>query len=327
MGEANSVKASFGVAVIGDVFVDILACVSDDLSNRGANLNCVDPICPHPGGSALNTASHLASLSRNDQWNLSLYGATGADFWEDFIKNHCNKCGLDFRNTVVPDTATAVCIAVSNSTVQSFISHKGATSKFSPSDLDIEELSQFNHIHLGGIKSTLALQNFLPGVVDELKKRNNNLTFSLNINSGFRGDWCHQLIERMDVFVQNREEALSISGKETVREALIWLASRVKKLAIVTLGHEGLMAVDVLSKCMYKIGAVHIHAADTTGCGDAFIAAFLKYWLSEYDLNRVFVNASKAAAFIALKVGACTELLSDTDYFPNVQLHVDVDQI
>jgi sugar/nucleoside kinase (ribokinase family) len=69
-------------AVLGDAFVDVVAgtLAPDQLPQWGGDVECSRPIQLQPGGSALNTATHLANLSsRNSQHELhvALHTAVG----------------------------------------------------------------------------------------------------------------------------------------------------------------------------------------------------------------------------------------------------------
>mmetsp|Transcript_17296 Transcript_17296/g.20962 ORF Transcript_17296/g.20962 Transcript_17296/m.20962 type:complete len:336 (+) Transcript_17296:20-1027(+) len=312
------------VAVVGDVFVDIIACVRD-LSLHQRNLDVESAIEPQPGGSALNTASHLASLSRKTGWSVSLHGGTGNDMWEDLVKQHCLKCGLVLCNKRFENAATSVCIAVTDSQKQTFISHRGATGLYGPNDLNMDKLIESDHVHLGGIKSTLNLQHALPSIIEDIKRHNPMVTFSLNTNGGYRGDWCRSLLSHVDLFIQNEDEAMSISGTKTTLEALKWLSMKVKAIVVITLGEKGAICYDVKSRKTVEVSGVCISPRDTTGCGDAFIATFLFEWLRGTELVQTMIYATKASASAALTVGACSVLLeSAASCFPQIKLDVKV---
>ena len=69
-------------AVLGDAFVDVVAgtLAPDQLPQWGSDVECSRPIQLHPGGSALNTATYLADLSRcnpNHELHVALHTAVG----------------------------------------------------------------------------------------------------------------------------------------------------------------------------------------------------------------------------------------------------------
>jgi hypothetical protein len=70
-------------AVLGDTFVDVVAGTLSpaQLPTWGGDVECSRPIQLQPGGSALNTATHLASLARghssSGQLHVSLHTAVG----------------------------------------------------------------------------------------------------------------------------------------------------------------------------------------------------------------------------------------------------------
>lgn len=70
-------------AVVGDTFVDVVAgtLAPGQLPKWGSDVECSRPIQLQPGGSALNTATHLANLAQGHagggQLHVDLHTAVG----------------------------------------------------------------------------------------------------------------------------------------------------------------------------------------------------------------------------------------------------------
>ena len=62
------------MVVLGDAFVDVLVCGLEALPRWNADVLAGAPICMQAGGSALNTAVHLAGLAPA---RVSLHAAAG----------------------------------------------------------------------------------------------------------------------------------------------------------------------------------------------------------------------------------------------------------
>lgn len=71
-------------AVLGDTFVDVVAgtLAPEQLPKWGGDVECSRPIELQPGGSALNTATHIANLARgntNHDISVDLHTVVGAN--------------------------------------------------------------------------------------------------------------------------------------------------------------------------------------------------------------------------------------------------------
>lgn len=69
-------KNNIQVAVVGDSFVDILVPIGNQMPTFGTDLLARTAIKQTCGGSSCNTASHLASLSREIGWEVNLFTGT-----------------------------------------------------------------------------------------------------------------------------------------------------------------------------------------------------------------------------------------------------------
>jgi sugar/nucleoside kinase (ribokinase family) len=113
----------------------------------------------------------------------------------------------------------------------------------------------------------------------------------------------------VDYFFPNEIEALSITGKETVSEALEELSKQVP-LVVITVGSEGVIAKkrdgQVLSLKPFPVQVV-----DTTGAGDCFAGAFLAAYLRGGSLEDSLLQANAAGAMAVTRVGVVPEELPD----------------
>lgn len=131
-------------AVVGDTFVDVVAgtLAPDQLPKWGGDVECSRPIELQPGGSALNTATHLANLAQGhalgDRMSVALHTVVGirrglcslkfelfahcwglcdvcigTDSFADVVRGHLAKRGVSLHSPVVEGTPTGVCIVLS----------------------------------------------------------------------------------------------------------------------------------------------------------------------------------------------------------------------
>jgi sugar/nucleoside kinase (ribokinase family) len=81
-----------------------------------------------------------------------------------------------------------------------------------------------------------------------------------------------QSIDQADVFMPNLIEALTITGKDTVEEAIAVLGARVPMVAV-KLGPDGTLGM--YKGRLYRAPALPVEAIDTTGAGDNFDAGLM----------------------------------------------------
>jgi fructokinase len=115
-----------------------------------------------------------------------------------------------------------------------------------------------------------------------------------------------------DLFKVSDEEALLITGKATLEEAVVEFRSRCSAVFAITLGKDGTLLSTPERNSV--VSSIAVKPVDTTGAGDAFIGALL-FQLSGHDRNAIkafthadwedFVrNANKAGARTCEYLGA-----------------------
>ena len=83
------------------------------------------------------------------------------------------------------------------------------------------------------------------------------------------------LLPHSDYVKLNEAEALRLSGKESVGEALDFLAEKVRKGAVITLGKEGAIGRERGGETLFQPAVPAGPFVDACGAGDAFAAGFL----------------------------------------------------
>ena len=116
-------ESKLDVIIIGDAFVDILCKCIGDLPVKGGDALLERAVELHPGGSGVNTATHLMSLIQN--WtdgnntrvshrttscksdngefsncerSIQLYTVLGEDSYGNLLRDHAEKCGFQVIN-------------------------------------------------------------------------------------------------------------------------------------------------------------------------------------------------------------------------------------
>jgi ribokinase len=123
------------------------------------------------------------------------------------------------------------------------------------------------------------------------------------------GAWDTAVLDGLDgsyAFVPNHAEAMALTRTSTPEQALESLATRVP-LSVVTLGADGILALDAETGERVRIEAVPVEAVDVTGAGDVFVGALAVASLTDWTLReRVDFAALAAAITVSRPGGAAT---------------------
>ncbi|CAH0520293.1 unnamed protein product [Peronospora belbahrii] len=225
-------------AVLGDAFVDVVAgtLVHERLPQWGTGVECTQPIQLQPGGSALNTATHLANLSNRNpthELHVTLHTAIGSDSFAEMLKAHLAEHKVVLSSPKLENASTGVCIVLSGANDRSFITHYGAVRNFCVEDINEEMVLSADHVHIGGFYSCVSLRKKLKPLLE--KARKNGITTSLDTNYDSLKKWddLEELYPLIDVLLPNEVEAMKISHTESVEAAMAYFAKHVNGLTII----------------------------------------------------------------------------------------------
>jgi fructokinase len=125
-------------------------------------------------------------------------------------------------------------------------------------------------------------------------------------------DQCWPFIEQAHFFKLSDEEAILITGCDTVHDAAASLRKKSKAVFAITMGKEGTLLS--MGDHLEMIGSIAITPVDATGAGDAFVGAVLfqlinsnPSLLEQIDIDlwkKMISNANKAGARTCEFMGA-----------------------
>jgi sugar/nucleoside kinase (ribokinase family) len=289
-GEMRAI--ALGVHVL-DVLVRPVEAIPD---GQGGQL--VEEIRMTAAGSAGGTALVLAKLGAD----VRSAGAIGADPLGDMLVALLEADGVDAGSLVRRDdvqTSASVLPIRPNGDRPAF--HViGANGSYGLGDVPWAEVERATHLHLGG-------PEFLGGeVAAEIlsRAREHGVTTSADILApGEQGllEWIAPALPHLDYLLPNEEQALGFTGEADLEAACRALVERGAGCVAATCGGDGVLLVDADGS--ERVPAFAVDVVDTTGCGDAFSAGFLR----GLSLGRSRVDAARlgcaAAALVAQGLG------------------------
>ena len=285
------------VAVIGELNVDLIASGLTSAPVLGREVLAEDFQTVLGSASAV-FACGAARLGHP----VSFFSKVGDDDYGRFCLDALQKAGISTGNVAkVATSKTGVTISLSTRSDRAFVTVLGAISELRYKDLDLQALQGHTHLHMTSFFLQTALRPSFPRILRHAGKL--GLTTSFDPNSDPLSLWgpdVWSVVDEITILFINQEEALHLTRKTNVREALKQLAERAP-CVVVKLGPRGAIAAadgQVVSAPPFKVSPV-----DTTGAGDSFAAGFVHAFLSGRDLHGCLLEGNACGALSTLQVG------------------------
>lgn len=238
---------------------------------EGSDGQLVETIRMSAAGTAGGTALVLARLGAD----VTSYGATGDDPAADVLRALLGRAGVATDGLVrkAEHQTSASVIPVRPDGDRPAWHCIGANGAFTLDDLDRATLAGTTHLHLGG-------PEFLGGpAAGELLAwaREQGMTTSLDVLAPGDPDmlaWIADALPYADYLLPNDEQVLGFTGESDLAAGARALVGTGVGCVAVTQGAKG--ALVVTADEVVEVPAYPVEVVDTTGCGDAFSAGFLR---------------------------------------------------
>lgn len=291
-GKGYIVRTAPYVAVVGGVNVDIGGCPDKAPVMRDSN----------PGKVRMS----LGGVGRNIAHNMSLLGldtrlltAFGDDLNARKIADSCAQLGIDVsQSPVIPGERTSTYL---------FVTDEAGDMVMAVSDMDI-----YRHLTPGVLEQRKKLLDNARAVVVDTNLPEESLAwlakhcaaplFADPVSTAKAGK-LRPILGKLHTLKPNRIEAELLSGvaitdERSLRRAADALLDTGLRRVFLSLGADGVLAAD-------GTGVVHLptlpaRMANTTGCGDAFMAALVWAFLRGDDLAAC-ARAGLTASAIAME--------------------------
>jgi sugar/nucleoside kinase (ribokinase family) len=148
----------------------------------------------------------------------------------------------------------------------------GANATYGPDDVPADAFDECDFLHLGG-------PEFMGGEAAAQilsRAQENGLVTSADILAPGEGllDWIGPALPHLDYLLPNEEQVLALTGSENLTEGCRELLSHGVGCVAATRGADGALIVDAGGE--ENVPAFRVDVVDTTGCGNAFSAGFLR---------------------------------------------------
>jgi sugar/nucleoside kinase (ribokinase family) len=264
---------------------------------QGAAL--VEQIRFSPAGTAAGTSITLAKLGAT----VRTAGAIGTDPIGDLLLAMLAGHGIDtslvVRRDWVQTSASVLPIRPDGSRPAFHV--PGANLSYGADDAPHDEIARATHLHLGGPE---LMGGESAAKILAAARAAGVVTSADLLAPGDPGilEWIAPALPHLDFLLPNDEQVLGLTGAGTVEDAARALIERGAGCVAVTLGASG--ALVVTADDAVAVPAFAVAVLDTTGCGDAFSAGFLRGIGLGRSPRDAAVLGCAAAALVAQGLGS-----------------------
>lgn len=288
------------VIALGVHVVDVLVRPVEEIpAGQGGVL--VEQIRITPAGSAGGAAVTLAKLGAE----VRSAGAIGTDELGEVMVELLGRWGIDTSLLVRRDgvqTSASVLPIRSDGSRPAF--HVvGANAAYNDADAPREAIAAADHLHLGA-------PEFMGGEeaakILSFAREHGTVTSADLLAPGEQAaairDWVAPAFAHLDYLLPNEEQVLGLTGTDTLLEGCRALLEQGVGCVAATAGAQGAVVVD--REGSEAMPAFSVPVVDTTGCGDAFSAGFIRGLGLGRGHRSSAVLGCAAAALVAQGLGS-----------------------
>jgi sugar/nucleoside kinase (ribokinase family) len=288
------------IIALGVHVVDVLARpVTEIPEGQGGAL--IDEIRITAAGPAGGTALTLSKLGAE----VMSAGAIGTDALGDVLLELLGQAGIDtkllVRREQVQTSASVLPIRPDGSRPAFHV--VGANATYSAGDAPWEAIKTATHLHLGA-------PEFMGGeAAAEILAfaRQHGVVTSADLlapgdQAGAIRDWIAPAFAHLDYLLPNDEQVLALAGSDDLLAGARALIDKGVGCVAATRGADGAVVVD--GDGAVQVPALAVDVVDTTGCGDAFSAGFLRGLSLERSREDAATLGCACAALVATGLGS-----------------------
>ena len=301
------------ILCVGEALIDMIC------TDKGKPLSEGENFLKKAGGAPTNVAAAIAALGGN----VELAAKVGTDPFGKHLIDVMYSFGVSTKWMLHDEKffTTFAFVSLMENGERDFYFNRGADGELTRDEVDAIDLKEFSIIHFGSATA------FLPGPLQiaylsllqkalvsdtfiSFDPNYRSLLFQHNKQSFIDQSW--NFLEHCHFFKVSDEEAMMLTGRSTLTDAVTEFLVRTRSAFAITLGKEGtLLRVGGETNI---IPSIKIKPVDTTGAGDAFVGAVL-YQLSGKSLSeirsmdieaweKIVLNGNKAGARTCEYMGA-----------------------
>jgi fructokinase len=295
------------ILCIGEALIDMIC------TDKGKSLSDGNNFLKKAGGAPTNVAAAIAALGGN----VELLAKVGIDPFGKHLIDVMQEFNVSTK-WILQDPeyfTTFAFVSLMESGERDFYFNRGADGQLSVKDIEPIDLKEFSIVHFGSATGFLPgpLQAAYQGLLQQCLQNEVFISFDPNYrhllfqnNTQTFIDQSWNFLNSCHFYKVSDEEAMLITGRATLTDAVDTLLQKTTAVFAITLGKDGTM-LGINGETVI-VPSIPVKPVDTTGAGDAFVGAVL-YQLSSFTLpqiQKLSINNWKEIILNANKAGART---------------------
>ncbi|OGO60005.1 MAG: carbohydrate kinase [Chloroflexi bacterium RBG_19FT_COMBO_49_13] len=289
-------KPPFDILVAGEINPDLI--LSGNVEPTFSQVEkLVDSATLTVGSSSAIFACGAARLGLR----VTFIGVCSDDSFGNYMLAEMNARDVDTSSVLVrPGGQTGLSVFLNRGADRAILTFPGLMATLTAADVTDTLLRRSRHLHVASYFLQTALQPGLP----ELFTRAHALGLSTSLDTNWdpSGKWQNfdVLLQQVDVFLPNENEALALTNTKEVKSASQSL-SEICPVVAIKLGADGALARR--NREIAHVPALKVHLVDTVGAGDTFDAGFLYGYLNGWELENSLHMAVACGSLSTSRVG------------------------
>jgi sugar/nucleoside kinase (ribokinase family) len=289
------------VVALGAHVLDILGRPVTDIP-QGQGSIILDEIRLAPAGSAAGTAVGIAKLGAT----VASVGAIGDDALGEQLVHALDAYVVDTAGIVTKRgvQTSASILPIRPNGDRPALHAIGANPLFTIDDVPWPMIDSARHLHLGGPDVMRGLGR--DGAREILKRaRQHSATTTVDLLGGGSPRMLAILkpaLEFVDWMLPNVEQACALTQETDAQAAASKLLDCGVTGVVLTMGGEGSLMVTARERI--HLPAYEVEVSDTSGCGDAYCAGFIRAMLMGWPPSESIRLGNAAAALVATGLGS-----------------------
>ncbi|MCA9840043.1 MAG: carbohydrate kinase family protein [Trueperaceae bacterium] len=294
--------------VVGDVTADLMYFVKA-LPEAGGEVTVTRAVT-EPGGAGGTIATALARLGHE----VTIATCIGKGPFSELALKNVLEAGVDISQVQRdPDLQTgSVILLITPDAQRTMISSTGASRNLDAAYLKADAITSCDALVMSAYSLVGGLQREY--AVKALSiARQAGLTTFIDMGSGAVNalqDRLISLVQNVDYILMNQKELYTLTGQDSISDAIEELALEGIQRVIVKVGEMG--SIVVTPELNELVEALEIDGVlDSTGAGDYYTAAFAHGILTGHDLQHAALLGNVAGALNTTAVGAQKVVVTD----------------
>jgi sugar/nucleoside kinase (ribokinase family) len=293
------------VVSLGIHIVDVLGRPVAEIPS-GQNLAILDEIRMTVAGTAAGASVDMAKLGLE----VIAMGAIGNDEIGEFMLGVMQRYGINIEHMKrkAETQTSATMLPIRPNGERPALHVIGANGELTYDDLDLDIIAEAQFLHLGGTPLLLKLDGEPASrVLRHAKGAGATTTYDLlGIPSPDLAQKVETCLPYVDYFMPNYEESMMITGLSERREILRYFLDRGARHVVLKLGAGGSCVGFYEEGRLQEIRtpSFKVPVVDSTGCGDAYNAGFIKGLSLGWSLEEACKLASACGGLVIQGLGS-----------------------